>query len=190
MNPKTIKTLLVIFIGLVFIIFEINWLKKSENKNLPVRPDFNLEKIKEGQTEKIIIAKGEDKKEFARNGSQWLLGSKEVSDAEIKSFFEELEEMKILEIASRNKNNQENFGMEDEQVYILEFISKENGQKFLIGKPGLKSNSFYIKKDGSGNVYLAGGSLLSKILQTEDVWLGKENQKKNESEKNSKAEKE
>lgn len=175
MNPKTIKTLLVIFVGLVLIIFEINWLDKSAKEKTSVKADFSLEKIDGEKVEKIIISKDAEKKELTRTDEQWLLNDKKVAAAEIEDFFTELRRAKILEIASKNKDNQANFGLTDGQAYALEIIGgSKSEQKFLIGKSGAKGDSFYVKKEGSDKVYLAGGKLLSKITQAEDAWLEQE----------------
>lgn len=175
MSPKTIKTLVVVFVGLLLIIFEINWLDKSANEKKSVKADFSLEKIEAEKVEKIIITKGEEKKELVRTGEQWMIGDKKIADTEIGGFFQELRKAKILEIASKNKNNQENFGLGEGQAYLLEIVGgSKNEQKFLIGKLGVKGDSYYVKKEGSSNVYLVGGSLLSKITQAQDAWLEQE----------------
>lgn len=175
MSPKTIKTLVVVFVGLLLIIFELNWLDKSASEKKSVKADFNLEKIDAEKVEKIIIAKGEEKKELVRTGEQWMIGDKKVADTEISGFFQELRKAKILEMASKNKNNQENFGLGEGQAYLLEIVGGgKNEQKFLIGKSGVKGDSFYVKKEGSNNIYLVGGSLLSKITQSQDAWLEQE----------------
>lgn len=190
MSPKTIKALAVIFVGLLLIIFEINWLDKSASEKKSVKADFNLEKIDAEKVGKIIISKGAEKKELVRAEQGWTIGGKKVSDAEIDGFFSELRRAKILEIASKNKNNQEGFGLGDGQAYLLEIVSSgKDGQKILVGKAGSKGNSFYAKKEGSNNVYLVYGSLLSKITQTEDTWLEKEEKSEDEAAENDASEK-
>lgn len=173
MNPKTIKTLSVLFVGLVLIILELNWLDKSAGNQNSIQADFNLERINEAATEKIIITGGGAKKEIVKAGEKWSLGGKPVADSEIKNFFAELKNAAVLEIASKNKSNQQNFGLAEKEAYVLEIIGGKGAQKILIGKAGAKGESFYAKKDGSDTVYLIAGSLRAKIIQSEESWLEK-----------------
>lgn len=163
MDKKTIKTLAVIFIGLLLIIVELNWLEKSSDKKNVIKADFSLEKTKNDNTQKITIIKNNEKNEIVKTEEGWKIADAKKTEEEMKSFFEVLGKVKIKSVASKNSINDAGFGFTEAEMIELSVVNNSNeDQVILIGKMA-DTGGFYIKKKDSKIIYLAEGDIRSAI---------------------------
>ena len=192
MDSKTIKSLLIIFVGLLVIAVGFNYLdKSSREKKSTVTADFDLSGFTEKTVEKVRVKKGDDEKILTNEGELWKINGEEISSDKIGSFFSGLSEMKIKAIASKNIDNHKNFGITKDDAYLLAFTQNGKDKMFFIGKSGASPDLFYIKKKESKNVYLASGTLRGLISQDVSAWLKESSLKESsgESEEKNKEEK-
>jgi len=181
MDSKTIKSLLIIFVGLLVIAVGFNYLdKSSREKKSTVTADFDLSDFTEKTVEKIRVKKGDDEKILTNKGELWKINGEEASSDKIGSFFGGLPEMKIKEVASKNIDNHKNFGITKDDAYLLAFTQNGEDKTFFIGKSGASPDLFYIKKKGSKNIYLVSGTLRGLISQDASAWLKEKSEEKEE----------
>ena len=153
MDAKTIKSLLIIFIGLLVIAVGFHYLDKtSREKKSVVTADFNLADFAEKTVEKVRVKKGDDEKVLINEGELWKINGEEASSDKIINLFGDLSEIKIKEIASKNIDNHKNFGITKDDAYLLVFTQNGEDETFFIGKSGASPDLFYIKKKGSKNI--------------------------------------
>ena len=184
MESKTIKSLLIIFVGLLAIAVGFHCLdKSSREKKSIVTADFNLSDFTEKTVEKVRIKKGNDEKILIKENESWKINGDEASPDKVSGFFSGLSEIKIKEIASKNVNNHKKFGITKDDAYLLAFTRNGEDAVFFIGKSSVSPDLFYIKKKGSKNVYLASGALRGLISQDASAWLKEKPEKKGEENK-------
>lgn len=180
MDDKTIKSLLIIFAGLLVIAISFNYLDKfSLKKEASVKADFNLSNFTKETVEKVRIKKGDDEKTLVNKDGLWKINDEIASSDKINTFFNNLKKVEIKEVVSKNPENHKNFGINEDDAYLLIFTQNGKNAVFFIGNPGISSNLFYLKKKGSKNIYLASGLLRNIISQDTSEWL-KESSEKNE----------
>ncbi len=178
MNSKTIKSLLIIFVGLLAIVVGFHYLNQSSSESkFKTTADFNLADFTEDSVKRFNIKRGDEEKAFSYEGELWKINGEEALPEKIGAFFKSIAEVKIKEVASKNPDNHENFGISKEEVYILTFNQNGKDYVFFIGKSGSLPELFYIKKKGSRNIYLASGNLRSLISQEASQWIESEEEK-------------
>ena len=181
MESKTIKSLLIIFVGLLAIAVGFHYLdKSSREKKSIVTADFNLSDFTEKTVEKVRIKKGNDEKILIKENESWKINGDEASLDKVSGFFSGLSEIKIKEIASKNVNNHKKFGITKDDAYLLAFTQNGEESMFFIGNSGASSDLFYIKKKGSKNIYLVSGALRGLISQDISVWIKEKPEEKEE----------
>ncbi len=176
MSRKNILTLAIIFIILaIWAGYSIWGGPEKYVQNIPGASEVDLTHFTSADVDKIIIEKkGEDKKEFSKDRGLWKINGYRASRKEIEDFFKTLKNVRIKGLASKNPANHGDFYATEDKGYILSFTGGNKKDVFIVGKWGPEFNSFYIKRKGSRNVYLATGLLRRKIQNSVNFWRDRE----------------
>ena len=119
-----------------------------------VEHDFNFSVLTESNIQQFAIKHGEDNKVFEKKDGVWKVETFDVFPAEVTSFFENLKELKVKDLTSKNPDNHEKLGLTEEKGYLLTLIHDGKVTDFLIGNAGSSFNSFYLKKRDASEAYL------------------------------------
>lgn len=172
MSNRTLKIIIAIFVVLGLAAFfpsiekKIRGEKKNDAKNVSV----SLASFTKDSVEKIVFKQGDKEKTIALNESKWFIGDIEADETNINALFDDFQEMEIGTMVSKNSENHSKFSLTQEEA--IKMIITQNGKDttFLIGKAGQQPMSFYIRKEGLQNVYLATGNLRDKATWEADKW--------------------
>jgi hypothetical protein len=171
MSKTTIVILSIIFVILIVGASYPYWRKSiiKEPTNTTVSSIY-LGDYNDGNTDKIGIKKGTDEKIFTKNDSKWTLGKDEVKPDKIKEFFDDLKNTQMGSVISRNKDNQQDMGIDDANGYILSLTKSGETKSYILGNFGTASSSFYLRRSGSDDVYDAYGNLRGIVAQDASAW--------------------
>jgi len=176
MSRRNIITLAIIFLILAIWAGYYMWSgPERPAQNFSGASEVDLSHFTSTGVDRIIIEKkGEERKEFYKEKGFWKINGYDASQKEVEEFFETLKNVKIKGLASKNPANHGDFYATEEKGYILSLIHGKDKDVFIIGKWGPEFNSFYIKRKGSRNVYLASGLLRRKIQNSNNFWRDRE----------------
>jgi hypothetical protein len=156
MNRKTLLILFLIFIVLGIISFYPQWTGLIQ-KIHPVNQKSELEFLnlnKENLTS-FKISKNTEKLEFKKDGSTWKVASFSASTKIIDNFIDDLKNISVESMVSKNPENQAEFGLDSSQKTDLDLVTTVGEYKLSIGNSGPGTGTWYVKKTASSNIYLA-----------------------------------
>lgn len=180
MNKHT-KILIAVFVVLLLIVIFPTLGGKNSNEKTEIKaPSINLEEFSEENTQKIIIKQEDGELLLELRNERWMMGEDEVSEKKIVAFFEDIAELEIRKLASKNQANHQKFNVDQESSISLTLTKKDKTTTFFVGKQGPTSNSFYIRKEKIANVYLVEGSLRDHLIRESSNW--KEEKEENDKE--------
>lgn len=172
MNNKYLKIIIAVFVTLA-IVASFPWLdekisgQKEKNKNISEIDFFGFTRE---PVEKITIKKGSDEKILTYKDNNWRIGEDEADQEKVKQFFDDLLKIEIKEIAAQNENSYSKFEVSDDASFQLIFFQGEKESLFYIGKSGLATREFYLRKKGDKNVFLVKGDLRDKLIWEALKW--------------------
>ncbi len=147
-------------------------IKELENVSVDIS-GFSKESVN-----KVTFGKQDSKKILSVAAGEWFINNEKADQSKVALFFNDIQNAKILEAASKNADNHKKFKVTPEEGTTLVFSEDENEEEFYIGKQGPGFNTFYIRKKGIKNVYLMESALFTKLSWIESEW--KEEQEQSE----------
>lgn len=189
MNPKKIKTLAIIFTGLLLVAAS-PWIKERVFPEQGSAEKFeeasvNFSRFSKENTKEISIKRTEKETVLILKDGNWMVGDKEASVEKITALFQDFQTAEIQKQASKNKENHSRLGVDGEQSTTLTITSGDDKSIFFIGKSGPMPNSFYARKKGVANTYLVEGVLKTSLLVDEEDWIKEEKTESPETEEES-----
>jgi len=174
MSPKNLKILAVIF--LILLAITVYPVFKTEVVDVikPVPQNVSLfnERINFDEVSSVQISNGDQKIDIRRHDDGWKVNDKDADEEEVKNLINDLNDMTIGDQVSKNEENQPNFGVDNERGSILKVTSQHDEYEIVVGNKAT-SDTFYVRKTGSNEVYLAKGSLKQKVSTNEASWRDK-----------------
>jgi hypothetical protein len=191
MNKKTLLILLSVFLVLLIGATFPMWKKyvPMQKKAFSVTDAFNFSALSEQTSKELVIQKGDTKKVFTKNGSDWFLDGKKVVFENIRLFFEGLQKAETKERVAKNPENHVNFGVTKEMGYTVAITDVHaNITTYIIGNSTPGETTYYMRKDGSNDVYTVTSVAFYKLSDAADAWVEtpKEEPKKEEPAKSEK----
>ncbi|MBI5414953.1 DUF4340 domain-containing protein [Candidatus Peregrinibacteria bacterium] len=144
---------------------------KTENSGVS---EITLGNTSLSDVDTIVISDTSSEKSFTKKDGAWNVNEFLASESELKKIFDSFSSREVQDLASKNPNNHEKFGVAEGKSIV--FAMEKKGEvlwKFLIGNPGKEPQTFYIRKGGSDNVYLAKGNLREILSRNVDAWRDK-----------------
>lgn len=172
MSTRKLLTLAVIAVILLLVTFGPLLMEKI---GVPIGEDKLLVNISNIEAiQKIDIqSAGKERIEIIKEGETWKVQDYAVS-SDISIFLENIKNASISTVASTNPQNHETFEVTDEKATIVELFQEgSHSQKFLIGKQGSTTNTFYARLPETAKVYLVTGNVRSYLLRDVDDWRDK-----------------
>jgi len=152
----------------------LNWgQKKADN--------LGIAQIKKETINKVVIKSGSEKVELKKIESGnlpagkagWKVESYDMSKSLMDDFLMSLSNVTDEGLVSKNKENQGEFGVDEQTGTSLTLYANNKEFTYVLGKTGSTAGSFYIRKSKEDNVYLGSGGLKEKTLTTVDAWREK-----------------
>lgn len=133
--------------------------------------EIDLSNISRENVDKISIKKGEEDTELEKRDTGWVINDLPASTKDIEDFFEKIATIKIDRLVSRNKENHDQFAVDDTEGYHLSLYKGDLPMmSIIIGKEASGFNTLYIRKEGSDNVYSAFGEIRRYVTRTANEW--------------------
>ncbi|GEM_PF-1090295 len=143
---------------------------KEKSEQVQAFPEFSPD-----MAARIEICRGEYKAELVKRDGQWIVATEGDYPADEEGINEGLDMVKGLpatELISRNPEQRDRFELTDEKGVRVKILSSDSRPiaEFLIGKQGSAYNSYYFRKAGEDNIYLAYEDLLDTFNREHDTW--------------------
>jgi len=168
---KNIKLLFIVFVILTAIAFAPKikeYFASDEPVKKPAGIDLSLFTPETIQT--VTVEEGEKTRTLALKEGNWQINGEEADQNKVNLLFGLLEQTRIDKMVSKNQDNHENYGITKDSGIVVTFAGEGEPNIFIIGKAGPTPDSFYIRKGGIANVYLAQGALRDSLTQTVEQW--------------------
>lgn len=179
-SRKTIITIFNIFaFSIAVLLIGLGWRAKQNKKMTGDCPNLPLTKITEDGVDYILLKQGEKELLLIKKDNKWLVKKgeeeRETDSNKIDQVFFNLAESKCFNLASTNPNNQEQFGMNEEDRLRVEIKNQDKDVlTFWLGKVGLTPQTTYIRHDNSEKVYTLKSTLRTALTANADDWVKKE----------------
>lgn len=172
MKPKTLISLLGIFTLLLIGVTAPQWMDSfsSPDTDEVITADINWNQFSAESINTISMKTSEKENILQKQDQQWMINEFLASSSEVESFFTELTSTTISEIASKNPSNHAKLGVTPQTGVLL---TLDQDQSFFVGNSGYQYNTFFVRKSDEDHVYLAEGSLGTKLRQSLDHWRDK-----------------
>lgn len=168
---KNIKTLFIVFVVLVAIAFAPK-IKEMLSKDEPVKKSQSIDlSIFTPETVQLVtIKQGEETRTLKLKDNVWQINDELADQNKVGLFFDELEQTEISKLVSKNQENHSNFDISKDDGLVVTFASQADSSTFVVGKAGPGPGTFYIRKEGFANVYLAQSMVRTNLIQETDDW--------------------
>lgn len=179
MSNKFVKfSALILFVLAVLVAFPMISEKMSDGSDKKtVDVSVNMSGFAKENIDKIVIKKGSDERTLNFKVDKWFIGEDEADEDKINQLFKDFADLKVKEMASNNEKNWEKFEVTKDNGFQLTITQDGKDNKFFIGKAGVATSDFYLRRDGIKNVYLVNGNLREKLVWTADKWKRTEDKK-------------
>lgn len=185
MKSKMIKiyaTILLVLLGVIV----LPWLMRDQAtsqeyiQNVP----FNLSQFTSENISQINVKNKSQEYVLQKNGDAWHIVAQIISEAvedgqeeqgesideqadkkKIETLFESFTQTTARELVARTVQSHKNFEVSDNASFTIEIAEGTINHRFIIGKTGSGTNTFYLRKADADQVYLMSGSLRT-ILET------------------------
>ncbi|MBI2644758.1 DUF4340 domain-containing protein [Candidatus Uhrbacteria bacterium] len=177
MNKKILiilaGTFLVLLIGASFPAWK-KYIPFSKKASV-VSDIFDFRSLSESTAEIFTIQKGTDKKVFTKRGSDWFLDGKKAVFENIRLFFEGFQKAETKERIAKNPENHADLGVTHESGYVVTFTyDKGKSIAYIIGNSTPGETTYFMRKDGSNDVYAVTSVAFYKLSDTIDAWIEKQ----------------
>ena len=156
MDTKTLKLLAVGFILLLGIV--LYPIIQQHLQTTLQHGEISFSDISEGKTQRVNIQSAIATITLVPTGNNWLVASYSASLDKIDGLFRDMQSVSIESIVSNNPMNSDQFGLSSSSGLLMTVTGMYGVKTYEIGNVAA-SGGFYIKKQGSNNVYLADGNL-------------------------------
>ena len=168
---KNIKTLFIVFVVLVAIAFAPK-IKEMLSSDEPVKKSqsIDLSIFTPETVQKVTIKEGEETRTLQLKDGDWHINEEIADQNKVGLFFDQLEQTSISKLVSKNQENHPNFKINKNDGIVVTFSTEGDSSTFIVGKSGPQAGSFYIRKEGVANVYLAQGMVRTNLVQAAEEW--------------------
>jgi len=143
-------------------------------KKISANDVFGFSSLSESAATSFSIQQGEDKKVFTKKGSDWFLNDKKVVFENVRLFFEGFQKAETKERVAKNPENHKDLGVTKEQGYVVTFTQdKEKTVMYIVGNSTLGETTYYMRKDGSDDVYAVTSATFYKLSDAPEAWIEK-----------------
>lgn len=173
MNKRNNLVLFVIFIFLGIVASQPLWGKivslPNQNSTLPSDllgsiDDTTKINIKAPKSDQIVLTKGD---------SGWQVDQFKASQNKIDALLTDLRNFRLDSLVSTNPENEEKFSVASESGFLVTLTQPKGDTTIIVGGPGSRSSTYFLKPQNTDNVYLADGDLNNLIHQSVNDWRDK-----------------
>lgn len=111
--------------------------------------------------------------ELRRDGPRWTANGWAADTAGVARFFSALSETTVGDLAASNPANHARMGVSADSAWTLELDIPSGTRTLLVGKPGPRYGTSYVRLRDADDVYLATGDLAGSVSQSPDAWRNK-----------------
>jgi hypothetical protein len=177
MTRRTLIILLAAFVILVAIA-ATPWLKdqfgSSKDDDNPTVSEIDFSGYTEGLTSTVTItAPGGKPMVLAKQGGAWTINGAKAATTEVDAFFKSLTGSKDPTLVSKNPKKHAAFGADATAGTVLELRRGSHTEKYIVGRAGDTGATFFVKQQGSKNLYEVTGDLPTQLSKDLPTWLGK-----------------
>ncbi len=175
MKNKTIITLGIVFF-IMFVVAAVQlYLKSAPTKeSLEALEGLKLSSITKSEASSIVIVSGVGQTFIEKRGEGWTVNGKDASSSEIDRFFKVVKAVRIESVVSKNERAHAGFGATATLGYVLTVNLSDESLVYIVGKQGPIYDSFYIKRFGATELYVASGKLRGELTKALSTWQGVE----------------
>ena len=168
---KNIKTLFIVFVALVAIAFAPK-IKQMLSSDEPIKKSqsIDLSIFTPETVQTVTIKEGEETRTLQLEDGNWHINDEIADQNKVGLFFDELEQTSISKLVSKNQENHPSFDISKNTGIVVTFSSEADSHTFIVGKNGPQPGSFYIRKEGIANVYLAQSMARMNLAQAAEEW--------------------
>lgn len=165
MKPKTLKFLLIIFIGLIGLISLTIYLPRLRQKPSPFQE--KIKSINKDSISTIEISKGDQTVKLSKENNIWKVNDKKANQSSVNSLLDGLFSQNTELISQTNRRHQD-LELTPEKATQVKLDDKLN---FLVGKSGV--GGIYLRFADNDAVFLAKDLSLSDVSTDTDDWYDK-----------------
>lgn len=176
MNNQAIKIIVAVFITLA-VIAAFPWIEKqirSDKTDTKKNVSVNLSSFTKETTERIAFKKGDVETVLHVADNQWQVNNEPADNKKVELFFDSLQNMEIVRLASQNDENHKDLQVTKEDGITLTLTQNGKDAVYFIGKVGPQPDTFYIRKDGMKSVHLAQGAVRVRAAGDATTWKPEE----------------
>lgn len=131
-----------------------------------------LEGVEPDRVEEVRIRKsGSDTLiVLRRREGQWTVNGFAPDSAAVADFWSALQKAELVELAARNPANHRRMGLAADSTWVLELVVGGRARTLLVGNPGARWGTVYVRHPEEDAVYLLKGHLRSEVTRRLDDW--------------------
>jgi len=171
---KNTRNLVILFIIFVVVSIPVLVQMSSEKSVKKVSKSMFLPGIKKDNVNRILVSRGTDSCELVKKEKKWVVKERDNFPADtdrINSFLKKVEEAKIVNIASENKEKFSIFEVDKKKGTEVTLVAGAKKFNFTVGKVGSDWRTNYVKKKDENQVLSVNKTLAYSVYPQPFRWL-------------------
>lgn len=169
MKPQTLKVLGAAFVLLLIVSILLFWPREEKQTDLPK----SLFTTTPTEATEIQLKKGSDTVTLLKKETEWKVDDYKANDEKISKLLNSLNNLKLDRRVSLSAENHEQYAVGTESGTLISIKTGDKTDEVYIGNSGPSAGTFYIRKDGENDVYLAAGDVLTNLTISKSGWIDK-----------------
>ncbi len=177
MSERALKLLAVAVLGLGLIWLAVSFLPGGGGG--PAGPSEALAAFFDGVTPESVSSlrirspEGSEEVGLSRESGEWKVNGFRADSGTVARFWEAIESAGVGDLVASNPANHARMGVSPDSAWRMDLELAEGTRSILVGSPGARYGTAFVRLPGEDQVYLLTGNLRSQATRTLDDWRNK-----------------
>jgi hypothetical protein len=177
MSERALKALVVAVAGLGLIWLAVSFLPGGGGG--PTGPSGTLATFFDGVTPEAVSnlriqgPEGSEEVGLRREGGEWKVNGFRADSATVARFWEAIESAEVGDLVASNPANHARMGVSPDSAWRMELELAGGPRSILVGSPGSRYGTAFVRLPEEDQVYLLTGNLRSQVARPLDDWRNK-----------------
>jgi len=176
MSEKTLKILFIAVVGLGLLWLAVSFLPGGGGRS--AGPSGALASFFEGvspESVSSLVIRGPDGEEvgLSRENGEWKVSGFRADSATMDRFWEAMESAEVGDLVASNPGNHPRMGVSPDSAWTMELGLAGGSRSILVGSPGSRYGTAFVRNPDEDQVYLLTGNLRSQVTRPLDEWRNK-----------------
>jgi len=177
MSERTLKVLMGTVVGLCLLWLVVSFLPRGNGG--PGAPSDSLASFFDGITPENVSAvrfinpRDGEQVELSRVGTEWYVNGFRSDSANLARFWDALDNTEVGDLVAANPDNHPRMGLDTDGAWTLEVESSAGSRSVLVGNPGARYGTAFVRLPSEDNVYLLEGNVRSQLTRSISDWRNK-----------------